>query len=368
MAATRPLVSIVTPVHNEAKHLPECIESVLAQTYRNWEYTIVDNQSDDASFEIAGRYAAKDARIRVLRNTTFLPALENHNNAIRQISKKSKYCKIVFADDWMFPECLERMMSVAEERASIGVVGSYCLHGTEVKCTGLPYRERLVSGREICRRHLIDRVYVFGSANCVLYRADLVRRRRSFFNEENIHADTELCFALLEETDFGFVHQVLTFTRVRPHSLSTISSDLRTDFGGMLQIIVRYGRLYLSEAEFARCLADHLGAYYRFLAKALLQNRDRRFWRYHAGQLKIAGVNLNKLRLARALVETMCDAALRPKDTAERLVRANRRRAEARRVKRSSTPREDLLIGKRVGTEEASARLQGWNSGRDVDG
>jgi cellulose synthase/poly-beta-1,6-N-acetylglucosamine synthase-like glycosyltransferase len=39
----QPLVSIVTPVYNEAQHLAECIESVLAQTYQNWDYTIIDN-------------------------------------------------------------------------------------------------------------------------------------------------------------------------------------------------------------------------------------------------------------------------------------------------------------------------------------
>ena len=68
MKATQPLLSIVTPLYNEAEHLPQCIESVLAQTYQNWDYTIVNNRSTDASGEIARRYAAKDPRIRVLDN------------------------------------------------------------------------------------------------------------------------------------------------------------------------------------------------------------------------------------------------------------------------------------------------------------
>ena len=52
------------------------------------------------------------------------------------------------------------------------------------------------------------------------------------------HADTEACFDLLRDNDFGFVHQVLTYTRVRPQSLSSVSSRVQTDFGGMLQVIV----------------------------------------------------------------------------------------------------------------------------------
>jgi glycosyltransferase involved in cell wall biosynthesis len=51
----QPLVSILTPVHNNADHLAECIESVLAQTYRNWNHVIVNNGSTDGSLDIAQR-------------------------------------------------------------------------------------------------------------------------------------------------------------------------------------------------------------------------------------------------------------------------------------------------------------------------
>src|SRR6266851_2770139 len=101
---SQPLVSIVTPVYNEAEYLAECIGSVLAQTYQNWDYTIVDNCSTDGSVEIAHRYAAKDQRIRILENQQFLHAIPNFNVALRQISPTSKYCKVVLGDDRLFPE------------------------------------------------------------------------------------------------------------------------------------------------------------------------------------------------------------------------------------------------------------------------
>ena len=56
---SQPLVSIVTPVYNGADFLSECIESVLAETYENWEYTIVDNCSSDGSADLARGYAAR---------------------------------------------------------------------------------------------------------------------------------------------------------------------------------------------------------------------------------------------------------------------------------------------------------------------
>src|SRR5438045_9676799 len=106
-----PLVTVVTPVYNGAEYLQECIESVLAQTYTRWSYVIVDNASTDQTREIANAYAARDPRIRVLRNERFVRAIENYNIAFRQVAVDAAYCKVVAADDWLFPECLERMVA-----------------------------------------------------------------------------------------------------------------------------------------------------------------------------------------------------------------------------------------------------------------
>src|SRR6266849_11139731 len=169
---SEPLVSIVTPVYNGADHLAECVESILAQSYQDWECTIVNNCSTDASAEIARSYAAKDSRIRVHDNEKFLRVIANHNVALRQISPSSKYCKIVFADDWIFPECLERMVAIAEEHPTVGIVGAYRLDGLHVNCDGLPYPSPITPGRELCRATLLGGPGVFGSPTSVLIRAE----------------------------------------------------------------------------------------------------------------------------------------------------------------------------------------------------
>lgn len=324
--ALQPLVSVVTPVYNEAGYLAECINSVLAQTYQNWELTIIDNCSTDGSLEVARQYAARDRRIRIYENQQFLRVISNHNVALRQISSESKYCKVVLADDWIFPDCLEQMVALAEAHPSVGIVGAYAIEGQRVAWTGLPYPSPLVTGREICRRHLLEHVYVFGSANAVLYRSDLVRNRDPFYNESNIHADTEVCFALLKMCDFGFVHQILTFTRLRPASLTTVSKDLQTCFASMLQLLVTHGPDYLGPNERKVCIAQHLSEYYSFLGKSLLRGRDKQFWEYHKNELDKSGVGFSRARLAEGLLSTLCEAALNPKHTMERLLRSWRSR------------------------------------------
>jgi glycosyltransferase involved in cell wall biosynthesis len=120
-----PLVSIVTPVYNGEKYLAECIESVLGQTYSNWEYILLNNRSTDDTLEIAKQYAEKDSRIVVLTNDTFLEQIPNWNESMRKISADSKYCKVVHADDCLLPECLEKMIAKAEEYPTAGIVSSY---------------------------------------------------------------------------------------------------------------------------------------------------------------------------------------------------------------------------------------------------
>lgn len=106
--SAHPFVSVVTPVYNGGKYISECIESVIDQTYTNWEYVILNNCSTDNTLEIAKKYARDDERIRIYNNDEFLKQIPNWNAALQKISGNSKYCKEVHADDWLVPECLEK--------------------------------------------------------------------------------------------------------------------------------------------------------------------------------------------------------------------------------------------------------------------
>jgi glycosyltransferase involved in cell wall biosynthesis len=318
-----PLVSILTPTYNNGPHIAECIESVLAQTYSNWEYTIVNNRSTDNTLEIAQEYAKRDKRIRVYTNTEFLPIIANHNAAFHMISPESKYCKVVSGDDLIFPECIERMVELGEANPSVGIIGSYQLSGGGsrwyVRFTGLPYTTITVSGREICRMHLLTSLSVFGAPTCLMYRSDLVRNSDAFFPNPTAEADVSACFEHLRIADFGFVHQVLSHERLHEATVTTSSKEMNAYLPSKIGDLLTYGPTYLMQEEIDQRLRELMKEYYSFLAVAAVNFRDSKFWKYHNRRLSELGHPLQKLKLANAVALKWLDLLLNPKHTAERL-------------------------------------------------
>jgi glycosyltransferase involved in cell wall biosynthesis len=322
-AESQPLVSVLTPVYNGEKYLAECIESVLAQTYENWEYCIVNNCSTDRTLEIAQKYADRDKRIRIHNNTTFVGCDANGNIAFRQISPNSKYCKVVHGDDWLFPECIVKMVEVAEANPKVAIVCSYGLRNERVSWDGLPYPSTVISGREICRNTLLGGPYVFGSPTSMLIRSDEVRNRPSFYNEANPECDIEACLDILRDSDFGFVHQVLTFTREHAEGESTFNNSFGVQYLAKLEMLNKYGRSYLSEGEYEACIGRCWGRYYTFLGANVFHNgkKNNGFWEFHRSALGRLGYTLSKGKVAKAVLVELLDVALNPLKTSTRVWR-----------------------------------------------
>ena len=318
VSSKEPLVSVVTPVYNGEKYLRECIESVIAQTYQLWEYVIVNNCSTDRTLEIAQSYARKEPRIRIHQNRRLVGRIGNHNIAMRQISVASKYCKVLHADDWLFPECIMRMVELAEANPSVGIVGAYGLDGVRVRWDGLPYPSTVTVGRELCRQILKGGLYVFGSPTSILLRSDLVRGRDDFYPNtddfESLYADQEACYDILRNSDFGFVHQVLTYSRIHEESVtsSAAMTGLNHDLPEQLNILRKYGPAYLSEREYEARLKLLTDRYYSFLGQSLLYMKGKQFWDFHRIALNYMGHPLSKFRLLKAASSEVADTLLNP--------------------------------------------------------
>lgn len=323
----QPLVSVLTPVYNGESYLSECIESVLAQTYQNWEYCIVNNCSTDRTLEIAEAYAKKDNRIRIHNNSDFVGVGQNGNIAFRQIASNSKYCKVVHADDWLFPECLLKMVELAEAHPTVAIVGAYSLVGDRVSWDGLPYASSVISGREISRWTLLGKPYVFGSPTSLLLRSDLVKASESFYDESNSHRDSEACLRILKSWDFGFVHQVLTYIRIREADGRTYSQQYNTYLPNNIDRLLKFGPAVLSQEELSARLKYYWTRYYDYLAASVFRLREKEFWAFHREKMKSIGYPLSLPRLAMAVCSKAIDDLLNPKQTIEGLLKKIRYRS-----------------------------------------
>jgi glycosyltransferase involved in cell wall biosynthesis len=324
-----PLVSVVTPVYNTAAYLAGCIESVLAQSYRNFEYLIVNNKSTDGSRAIAERYAAQDPRIRLVDTDTLLSQIDNYNGALARVSGSAKYVKIVQADDSIFPECLARMVDLAEREPTVGIVSSYYLNGGKLSGAGVPLGTSRLSGRDACRLMLLGGYFLLGSMTCVLYRADLVRARQPFYPAGRYHPDTDAGYEILLDHDLGFVHQVLSFMRADNYGVTNSTLPFNPDFLDFYMVIERFGARVLSRDELERLRAHGRKVYFGFLGRALLRMQGRRFWDYHRTGLAGLGQDLPWLDIARHGVTELGRLVLNPESTLRAAAADIRRRQEA---------------------------------------
>jgi len=117
MEEKTPLVSIGLPVYNGEKYLRAAIDSILAQTFPNFELIISDNASIDRTEAICNEYASKDSRIRYSRNATNIGGANNHNKTV--LSSKGKYFRFAAYDDVCAPELLAKSVEILEQNASI---------------------------------------------------------------------------------------------------------------------------------------------------------------------------------------------------------------------------------------------------------
>jgi glycosyltransferase involved in cell wall biosynthesis len=306
-------LSVVTPFYNTAAYLPECIESVLGQSYGDFEYLLVDNHSTDGSADVAARYAARDRRIRVLRTPEFFPQIPNYNFALANAPADASYVKMVQADDWLYPRCLTEMLELAEANPKVAIVSSYVLRGNAVHGSGLPPTERVMSGRQACRLHLLDGIYMFGSPSALLLRGDVVRARKPFYAVGRYHEDSEAVYEILRDGDFGFVHQVLSFTRTHTESITGGESSFDPHALDRFILVKLYAADCLSPEELAACRADAERRYYGRLAHALLARRGNDYWEFHKKWLATAGETIDRAKIARYLPGAVRDLVAAPR-------------------------------------------------------
>lgn len=118
--SSSPRVSVCVPAYQAERFLAATIESVLAQTFTDWELVILDNASPDRTGEIARSYP--DTRIRALSNPGTIPLADNWNTVAAMA--RAPYLKLLCADDLIEPDCLAHEVDVLDRNPDVAMVAS----------------------------------------------------------------------------------------------------------------------------------------------------------------------------------------------------------------------------------------------------
>lgn len=116
------VISIIVPIYNIEKFLPCCIDSILAQTFTEWELILVDDGSKDTCGSICDEYATKDGRIRVIHKPN--GGLTSARNAGLAMAS-GEWVMHLDGDDWIAPEMLELLLRKGEETGADIVMGDF---------------------------------------------------------------------------------------------------------------------------------------------------------------------------------------------------------------------------------------------------
>lgn len=119
-----PRVSVVMPVYNYGEFMPRAVNSLLEQTFTDWELIISDNASTDTTEAVASGFAAQDARIHYFRNESNVGVCGNFNLCEARTNPDSQYIFGLPADDWLHPHALEKLVAAADANADVTI--TYC--------------------------------------------------------------------------------------------------------------------------------------------------------------------------------------------------------------------------------------------------
>jgi glycosyltransferase involved in cell wall biosynthesis len=233
-----PLVSIVTPAYNAAPYIGATARSVLAQSYANWEWLIVDDGSTDNTADIAE--AIGDPRVRLIKAAhSGLPAV-GRNRGIAEA--RGKYVALLDADDLWEPEKLALQVAYLERQPEVGLVFSrfYLWVDSHRRPREVVPNTRGLPNPGSMLRQIIIRNPIGTSS--VIVRRQLLTEIGAF-DEDSGHRGTEdfeLWLRLAGHTPFGFVEQPLYWYRVHSNNLS--GSNARLMSGHLLALDKTFNR------------------------------------------------------------------------------------------------------------------------------
>lgn len=173
-----PQISVIVPVYNTEKWLRRCVDSILAQTFTDFELLLIDDGSTDGSPTICDEYAGKDSRVRVFHKSN--EGVSSTRN-LGIVNSRGKRVTFIDADDWVEPDYLENLL--AGKRCDLSVC-NYKIDGSDIVWDS--NINNGIQNKDDIRYLFISGQYSgysFIGTNCKLFKSAIIARENIRFNE-----------------------------------------------------------------------------------------------------------------------------------------------------------------------------------------
>jgi glycosyltransferase involved in cell wall biosynthesis len=214
MSQALPQISVLLPVYNAEKTIAMAIESILNQSFKDFELILIDDGSRDQTLKVIEPYLAKDSRIVLLKNPQNMRLAKSLNRGIE--IARGKYLARMDADDYSYPDRFEKQFSYMEAHPDVGISG-----GTmEV----VDANDNLTSIRRYFLEDEIIRQNIFYfSPFChpaIIMRKSVIDQVGGFVHEYNPAEDYELYFRIGKISKFGNLDDVLLRYKILDSSMT----------------------------------------------------------------------------------------------------------------------------------------------------
>ena len=235
-----PRVSVVVPSYNNASFIEETMDSILGQTFEDFELVVADHSSSDGTWELLQRYSV-DPRVRLLRTEVGGGAPRNWKRVAA--AARGELVKLVCGDDIVYPHCLRVQVEAMDANPSVALVAArrdiVDARGGLVKARrGLAGLTGCVPGRVAARHTVVAGSNIFGEPACVLIRRESLERAGGWDDRQPYVIDEATYVNVLLRGDFLGIDQTLAGFRLNSSQWSVRLAREQSD-----QVIAFHHRL-----------------------------------------------------------------------------------------------------------------------------
>lgn len=217
------MISIIIPVYNVGKYLPECLDSILAQTYTDYEMILVDDGSTDCSGAICDEYVKKKPQIQVIHQEN-AGVSAARNNGIEQA--RGEWITFVDSDDWLDPDFLAAFkLDDGIEMSVTGLRYMRCPERVEMKTWN--FEEKCISLSEDFEDIANNNLLEYGTVCCKAYKKQVLEEYNIRFDSNvSYHEDHLLLLQYLQHIDKVSIHRAVGYNYRITYSGQSLSSKM----------------------------------------------------------------------------------------------------------------------------------------------